>query len=92
MPDPGQMLKGQLPADLQTNAKNPFPNLIVQNTAFKENPGNIKRRHIPSLTPPPPSHASADKRKNSPCGIIIVGKEGIDVVERGQLASLNYLL
>lgn len=84
------MLKGQLPAYLQTNAKNPFPNLVIQNTAFKENPGNIKRQHIPTLTPTP-SHASADKRKNSQCRIIIVGKEGIDAVAGGQLASLNYL-
>lgn len=91
MPDPSQTLKGQLPADLQTNAKIPFPNLPVQNTAFKENPGHMKRQHIPSLTPPPPSHASADKRKNSPCRIIIVGKEDIDVVEGGQLTSLNNL-
>lgn len=36
MPDPDYMLKGQLPADLQTNVKNPVANLVGQNVAFKK--------------------------------------------------------
>ena len=36
VPNPGHVLKGQLPADLQTNAQNAFPNLVGQNVAFKK--------------------------------------------------------
>jgi len=73
VPGPGHALKGQLPADWQTNAKNPSLHHIGQNVAFKKTPGNDKREYIPSLTFPT-SSMHQQIRKNLPLPSLLLAR------------------